>query len=113
MHYFHRLILYRYYNLHDVGDEACPHFFNDSIFFSNLSEYDSRVSSIAPTSTAPAAIPVGGCACFAIEAGTAISFDGVTSYIYSGSVGIFPNTAAAVTGSYKVIDLTCSHATLI
>ena len=47
-------------------------------------------------------IDLGSCADFAIEAGTAVSFNGVLTTVKTGSVGISPGDA--VTGNYKLDD---------
>jgi hypothetical protein len=45
-------------------------------------------------------IPLGGCEDFAVQAGTAVSFDGVQTTLFTGSVGVAPGTS--ITGNYQL-----------
>ena len=45
-------------------------------------------------------IPLGSCQNFAVQAGTAVSFNGVLTTVFTGSVGVAPGTA--ITGSYSL-----------
>ena len=47
-------------------------------------------------------VPLGACASFALEAGSAMNFNGPKTTIYSGSVGISPGTI--IQGNYQVLD---------
>ena len=57
---------------------------------------------LAPSATAHTDIPLGACESFALEAGTAINFNGGLTTINTGDVGVAPGTS--ITGSYKVSD---------
>ena len=63
------------------------------------SEPETKVASIAITSVS---VPLGACATFAVEAGSAMNFNGVKTYINEGSIGISPGTT--IQGNYQVID---------
>lgn len=58
-----------------------------------------KTASIAIKSTS---VPLGACATFALEAGSAMNFNGAKTYINEGSIGISPGTT--ILGSYQVID---------
>ena len=57
-----------------------------------------KVKSIATKSVT---VPLGSCATFALEAGSAMNFNGMKTYINDGSIGISPGTT--ILGSYQVI----------
>ena len=57
---------------------------------------------MAPLCSANIDIPLGKCASFALQAGTALSFDGKVTTINTGDIGVSPGTS--VTGSFKVSD---------
>jgi hypothetical protein len=47
-------------------------------------------------------IPLGECLLYSVLSGTTSTFDGVTSRIYTGDVGVSPGTS--ITGSYELYD---------
>ena len=53
-------------------------------------------------STKSVAVPLGACATFALEAGSAMNFNGPKTTIYSGSVGISPGTI--IQGNFQVLN---------
>lgn len=57
---------------------------------------------LAPLAFANTDIPLGSCTSFAIEAGTAITFDGKLTTIYTGDIGVAPGNS--ISGSYIVND---------
>ena len=52
--------------------------------------------------SSPQPIDLGGCADFAVIAGSSASFNGVLNVVTSGNVGVTPGTS--ITGSYQVLD---------
>ena len=53
------------------------------------------------TAAAPV-VPLGGCATFALEAGSAMNFNGQKTIINTGSIGVSPGTT--IQGNYQVVD---------
>ena len=51
--------------------------------------------------TAAPVVPLGACATFALEAGSAMNFNGQETFIYSGSIGVSPGTT--IQGNYQVV----------
>jgi hypothetical protein len=62
----------------------------------------SNLRSRVEMTSAPSVIDLGGCAEFAVQAGSSASFNGVRSIIGTGSIGISPGSS--ITGSYQVKD---------
>ena len=56
----------------------------------------------APLCSATVDIPLGSCASFALQAGTALSFNGKVTNINTGDIGVSPGNS--VTGSFRVND---------
>ena len=51
--------------------------------------------------TAAPVVPLGACATFALEAGSAMNFNGQETFIYTGSIGVSPGTT--IQGNYQVV----------
>ena len=57
---------------------------------------------MAPLCSANTNIPLGSCSTFALQAGTALSFDGKLTNINTGSIGVSPGNG--LSGSFRVSD---------